>query len=322
MTVQDATQIESQSANGNFLLSVVVPMYNEEEGAKECVKRLKNVLEGMNCRYEILFVNDGSRDRTLEILKEVRIHEPNIKIVDLSRNFGHQLAITAGIDLAGGDAVIVIDGDLQDPPELFPELVAKWQEGFDVVHAKRRKREGETTFKLLTAKLYYRIIREIAQVDIPVDVGDFRLMSRRAVDGLKSLREQHRYVRGMVAWLGFNQGTVEYDRSARFAGETKYSLRRMISFSWIGLTSFSVVPLRLATFCGLISAVVGFFYAIYALVVKFYFHTAIIGWTSIVILILLLGGIQLICLGIIGEYVGKLYEEAKDRPLYLIKDVF
>lgn len=305
----------------DFLLSVVVPMYNEEQGASECVKRLKEVLSQMGCRYEILFVNDGSRDRTLSILKDERTREPNMKVIDLSRNFGHQLAITAGIDYAEGDAVIIIDGDLQDPPELFPEMVAKWQEGFDVVHAKRRKRTGETTFKLLTAKLYYRIIREIAHVDIPVDVGDFRLMSRKAVDALKQLREKHRYVRGMVAWLGFPQGTVMYDRSARFAGVTKYSLRRMISFSWIGLTSFSIVPLRLATLCGLLSAVVGFLYGIYALIVKFYYQTAIVGWTSLVILVLLLGGIQLICLGIIGEYVGKLYEESKQRPLYLINEV-
>jgi dolichol-phosphate mannosyltransferase len=302
-------------------ISVVVPMFNEEAGAAECVKRLTQVLEGMPFRYEIIFVNDGSRDRTLENLKAQKSANPNIKIVDLSRNFGHQLAITAGIDLAQGDAVIVIDGDLQDPPELFPEMAAKWQEGYDVVHAKRRKREGETTFKLLTAKIYYRLIREIAHVDIPVDVGDFRLMSRRAVDALKSLREKHRYIRGMVAWLGFNQTTVEYDRSARFAGQTHYPLSRMLSFSWIGLTSFSIVPLRLATFCGLLSALAGFLYGIYALIVKYVFHTAIIGWTSIVILILLLGGIQLLCLGIIGEYVGKLYEESKNRPLYLVKDI-
>lgn len=305
----------------DFLLSVVVPMYNEEQGASECVKRLKEVLSQMGCRYEMLFVNDGSRDRTLPILKDERTREPNMKVIDLSRNFGHQLAITAGIDYAEGDAVIIIDGDLQDPPELFPELVAKWQEGFDVVHAKRRKRTGETTFKLLTAKLYYRLISEIAHVDIPTDVGDFRLMSRKAVDALKQLREKHRYVRGMVAWLGFPQATVLYDRSARYAGVTKYSLGRMISFSWIGLTSFSIVPLRLATLCGLLSAVVGFLYGIYALIVKFYYQTAIVGWTSLVILVLLLGGIQLICLGIIGEYVGKLYEESKQRPLYLINEV-
>lgn len=305
----------------DFLLSVVVPMYNEEQGASECVKRLKEVLSQMGCRYEILFVNDGSRDRTLSILKDERSREPNMKVIDLSRNFGHQLAITAGIDLAEGDAVIIIDGDLQDPPELFPEMVAKWQEGFDIVHAKRRKRTGETTFKLLTAKIYYRLIREIAHVDIPTDVGDFRLMSRKAVDALKQLREKHRYVRGMVAWLGFPQATVLYDRSARYAGVTKYSLVRMISFSWIGLTSFSIVPLRLATLCGLLSAVVGFLYGIYALIVKFYYQTAIVGWTSLVILVLLLGGIQLICLGIIGEYVGKLYEESKQRPLYLINEV-
>lgn len=305
----------------NFLLSVVVPMYNEEDGAAECVKRLTTVLDGMQCRYEILFVNDGSGDRTLAILKEQKPAFPHIKVIDLSRNFGHQLAITAGIDIADGDAVIVIDGDLQDPPELFPEMVAKWQAGFDVVHAKRRKRQGETSFKLITAKIYYRLIKEIAQIDMPVDVGDFRLMSRRAVDALKAMREMHRYVRGMVAWVGYNQCSVEYDREARFAGRTKYSLTRMLSFSWTGLTSFSVIPLRLATLMGLASAFIGFLYGIYALVAKYILHTAIIGWTSIVIIILLLGGIQLVCLGIIGEYIGKIYEEMKNRPLYLVKEI-
>lgn len=320
MTASDQPN-STASIPDNFLLSVVVPMYNEEDGAAECVKRLSTVLEGMHCRYEILFVNDGSRDRTLAILKDQKPAFPQIKVVDLSRNFGHQLAITAGIDIADGDAVIVIDGDLQDPPELFPEMVAKWKAGFDVVHAKRRKRQGETSFKLITAKIYYRLIKEIAQIDMPVDVGDFRLMSRRAVDALKAMREMHRYVRGMVAWVGYNQCSVEYDREARFAGSTKYSLTRMLSFSWTGLTSFSVIPLRLATLLGLASAFIGFLYGIYALVAKYVLHTAIIGWTSIVIIVLLLGGIQLICLGIIGEYVGKIYEEMKNRPLYLVKEI-
>ncbi len=305
----------------DFLLSVVVPMYNEQEGAVECVNRLNTVLTELKCRYEVLFINDGSRDRTLEILRQQKPNFPNIKIIDLSRNFGHQLAITAGIDIAEGDALIIIDGDLQDPPELFGEMIAKWREGFDIVHAKRRKRPGETPFKLLTAKIYYRLINEIAHVDMPVDVGDFRLMSRRAVEALKAMREKHRYVRGMVAWLGYNITSVEYDRSTRFAGVTKYSLRRMLSFSWTGLTSFSVVPLRLATLSGLASAFAGFLYGIYAIVAKFILGTAVIGWTSIIIIVLLLGGIQLICLGIIGEYVGKIYEEAKNRPLYLVKEI-
>jgi dolichol-phosphate mannosyltransferase len=303
----------------DYLLSIVVPMYNEEQGAKECVARLKSVLQNMGCRYEIIFINDGSRDRTLEILKAER--DQNIRILNLSRNFGHQAAITAGLDYAKGDAIIIIDGDLQDPPELFPEMVAKWQAGADVVHARRKKREGETAFKLFTAKIYYRIMRQLSDIDMPVDVGDFRLMSARAKDSLMKLRERRRYVRGLVAWVGYKQDFVEYDRAERFAGETHYTLLRMLRFSMDGIASFSVVPLRISSFVGAMSAFIALLYGVYALYIKFTAH-AIIGWTSVVIVVLFLGGIQLLCLGIIGEYIGILHEEIKQRPLYIIGEVY
>jgi glycosyltransferase involved in cell wall biosynthesis len=308
--------------NSDYLLSIVVPMYNEELGTKECVRRLKSVLQSMGCRYELIFVNDGSRDSTLAMLKSEREQDNNIRIINLSRNFGHQIAITAGIDMAKGDAIIIIDGDLQDPPEIFPELVAKWQAGNDVVHARRKSREGETVFKRWTAAIYYRLIREIAHIEIPVDVGDYRLISRRAQQALLQLRERHRYVRGLVAWVGFNQAFVDYDREKRFAGTTHYPFLKMLSFSIAGLSGFSVVPLRVSSVLGALSACTAFIYACYALYTKFVANKAIDGWSSVVIVVLFLGGIQLLCLGIIGEYIGIVHEEIKGRPLYLVNDVY
>jgi glycosyltransferase involved in cell wall biosynthesis len=309
-------------SSSDYLLSIVVPMFNEESGAQECFTRLQSVLEKMACRYELLFVNDGSTDSTLGILKAARETDNNVRIIDLSRNFGHQIAITAGLDMAKGDAVIIIDGDLQDPPELFPELVAKWLEGHDVVHARRRSREGETTFKRLTAAVHYRLLRQVSNVDVPVDVGDFRLLSRQAQKAFLQLRERHRYVRGLVAWVGYKQAFVDYDRVKRFAGTTHYPLIKMLMFSLDGLASFSVVPLRLSSVLGVLSAFTAFVYGLYALYMKFVANQAIVGWTSVVIIALFLGGMQLLCLGIIGEYVGILHEEIKKRPLYLVDDKY
>ena len=312
----------SNTAPSDYLLTVVVPMYNEETGAAECVRRLQKVLTAIGCRYELLFVNDGSSDSTLSVLQEMRAADANIRIVDFSRNFGHQIAITAGLDLAQGDAIIIIDGDLQDPPELFPEMIAKWQAGADVVHARRRSRAGESAFKKGTAALYYRLMDKISSVEIPIDVGDYRLVSRRAQGALLRLRERHRYVRGLVAWVGFKQDFVDYDRDKRFAGQTHYPLLKMIAFSWHGISSFSVMPLRLASYLGIVSALVAFFYGCYALYMNYVMKSTVIGWTSIVMLVMFLGGIQLISLGIIGEYIGMLFEESKQRPLYLVNDIY
>jgi dolichol-phosphate mannosyltransferase len=309
-----------QLSASNYFLSVVVPVFNEELVIGECVKRLTEVLDGMGCRYEIIFVNDGSQDSTLALLREERARNKSICIVNLSRNFGHQIAITAGMDRARGDATIIIDADLQDPPELFPALVERWQEGFEIVHARRRVRAGESTFKRWTASIFYRLMKNLSNIDIPVDVGDFRLLSKRALMSFRQLKERHRYVRGLIAWLGYKQGFVEYDREQRFAGETKYSLRKMLRFSFDGISSFSILPLRMASGAGVLCAIAGAFYVLYALYIKLVLNQAVIGWTSMIIAVLLIGGIQLICLGIIGEYIGILHEEVKGRPLYFVND--
>jgi len=307
--------------SSDFLLSVVVPVFNEEEGLNECINRLQQVMSAIGCRWEIVFVNDGSRDGSLAILKNAKETLNNITVIDLSRNFGHQVAITAGIDFAKGDAIVTIDADMQDPPELIPELVAKWQEGYDVVHARRKNREGETIFKLWTATLFYRIVRQMSDIDLPVDVGDYRLISTKAAKALCTIREQHRYIRGLIAWLGFKQTFVDYDRRKRFAGGTKYSLIKMIRLSMDAVTAFSVVPLRLASLAGIFSAALAVFYLGYALYVKFILKTAVLGWTSVIFAVLGIGGIQLICLGIMGEYLGMMYSESKHRPLYLVNEI-
>jgi dolichol-phosphate mannosyltransferase len=304
----------------NYFLSVVVPVFNEELVIVEFVRRTQAALQNLHCDYEIIFVNDGSTDSTYALLRDEREKDPNISILNLSRNFGHQIAITAGMDHARGDATIVIDADLQDPPELFGQLVQKWQSGFDVVHARRRRRAGESAFKKWTAKVFYRLLKSISNVEIPVDVGDYRLLSRRALMSLTQLKERHRYVRGLVAWLGYHQGFVEYDRDERFAGTTKYSLLKMLRFSLDGISSFSILPLRAATLLGLMCAFGGAIYTMYALYVKFVLNGAVLGWTSIIIAVLFIGGIQLICLGIVGEYVGMLFQEVKGRPLYFISE--
>lgn len=304
----------------DFLLSVVVPVYNEELSAAESAKRLSRVLSELGCRYELLFVNDGSTDKTLDVLKSERGRNPNIKIISLTRNFGHQMAITAGMDQAKGDAVITIDGDLQDPPELIEEMLEKWREGYDVVYARRIRRLGETIFKKWAAIFFYRLVSKVSNVDIPVDVGDYRLMSRKALDAFNRIRERHRYIRGLVAWLGYKQAFVDYARDKRYAGKTKYSLMRMVNFSLDGISSFSNLPLRLVSFLGFLSALFAFFYILYALYVSLVLHTVVAGWTSVIIAVFFLGGVQLIGLGIIGEYLGMVHDESKGRPLYLVDE--
>ena len=306
------------------LISVVVPFFNEQGNVAEMLRRTGDVLDRVALEagddYEIVAVNDGSRDGTLTALRAAQLAQPRLVVVDLSRNFGHQIAATAGLETARGDAVILVDGDLQDPPELIERFLAKWREGYDVVYATRRARRGENRFKLLTANLFYRIIRRLTNVDIPVDTGDFRLMSRRVVDALGQTRERHRFLRGLVSWVGFRQTGIEYDRDARFSGATKYPISKMLRFAFDGITSFSEIPLRFATYLGFVVSAFAFVYT--AIVIGFKFAGLNEpGYTSMMVAILFLGGVQLIGIGILGEYVGRIYDQIKGRPLYLISSV-
>jgi glycosyltransferase involved in cell wall biosynthesis len=305
------------------LVSVVVPLCNEEGNVPELVHRIGDVLAralGPQDDYEIVAVNDGSSDGTLRALRAARTIEPRLVIVDLSRNFGHQVAATAGLDTARGDAVVLIDGDLQDPPELIAQFLTKWREGYDVVYATRRARKGEGFFKLLTARLFYRTIRRLTNVAIPVDTGDFRLLSRRVVDALGQTREKHRFLRGLVSWVGYNQIGVEYERDARHSGVTKYPVSKMMKFAIDGITSFSEIPLRFATYLGFVVSIIAFVYAVLVLVLKA-FGLNEPGYTSMMSAILFLGGVQLITIGIAGEYLGRIYDQVKERPLYLLSSI-
>jgi glycosyltransferase involved in cell wall biosynthesis len=302
------------------LLSIVVPVFNEAEGIQRFNETLTGVLQKIEpLSYEVIYVDDGSSDDSLAQLHQLALQNTRIKIIKFSRNFGHQIALTAGLDYAFGDAVVFIDSDLQDPPELIPQLVEKWQEGFDVVYARRLKREGESAMKLLTAKWFYRLLGKISQVDIPSDVGDYRLISRRVADRLRLLRETDRYIRGLVSWIGFPQTSVSYDRNERIAGATKYPLHKMIKFAFDGITSFSDAPLRLATWLGYCSASIAFLYLLFVLVQKLLGYT-VHGWATIMVTLLFLGGVQLICVGILGEYLGRVYHEVKRRPIYIVED--
>lgn len=299
--------------------SVIVPAYNEEEVIAESYKRLTEVMKKSGGEYELIFVNDGSRDKTIDILKDIASKDGCVKIVDFSRNFGHQVAISAGLDFATGDAVAVIDADLQDPPEVILQMIEKWREGYDVIYGKRLKRHGETMFKKLTAKVFYRFLHSMTDVNIPVDTGDFRLMDRKVCDAMRSLTEKNRYVRGLVSWVGFKQTAVEYVREERFAGETKYPLKKMIKFAGDGIISFSFKPLKLAQYLGFTTSGLSFIYLIVVIIQKLLGQT-VAGWASILAVSLLFNGIILLMLGIIGEYIGRIYDEAKGRPLYIVKD--
>jgi dolichol-phosphate mannosyltransferase len=282
---------------------------------------LEDVGSGVGDAWEVIFVNDGSKDRSLPLLRELAAAEPRYKVLSLSRNFGHQMAITAGLDRADGDAVVVMDADLQDPPEVVRQMVARWREGFDVVYGVRSRRHGETAFKKLTAAVYYRVLRAmLGGADIPIDAGDFRLMSRPVVLTLRALREHHRFVRGLVWWVGFRQTAVTYERPARFAGETKFPLRKMLRFAIDGITSFSTVPLRMATWLGLLAGLVAMGGVGWAIWSKFVQGSVVRGWTTIMILVGLGSSAQLLMTGILGEYVGRIYEEVKRRPLYIVED--
>lgn len=302
-------------------LSIVIPVYNEEGILPELYDRLTKVGEALGYTFELIFVNDGSKDRSREILSHVCSQDDRVKVIQFSRNFGHQIAITAGLDHASGDAVVVIDGDLQDPPEVIPRLVKKWQEGYEVVYAIRESREGDGLFKKLTAAIFYRLLGSFTRIEIPKDTGDFRLMSRRAVSEFRALKEKARFVRGLVSWIGFRQTGIAFARDRRLAGETKYPLRKMLRFALDAITSFSQVPLQMATYLGFVISIVCFGYIVYAILLKLLTDAPILGWASLIVAMLFLGGIQLITLGMIGEYVGRIYEEVKARPLYIIEEL-
>jgi dolichol-phosphate mannosyltransferase len=299
------------------LISVVAPVYNEEELIDAFVERAIAAVAAYD--FELVLVNDGSADSTPQLLDRLAERDPRVRVVHLSRNFGHQAALTAGLEHALGDVVAMIDADLQDPPELIPEMVQRWQEGADVVYAVRRQREGETAFKLGTASLFYKLFRKLAQVDLEPNSGDFRLLDRKALDALLSMTERSRFLRGMTVWVGFSQTAVSYERDARTAGETKYTLRKMLRFSLDAIASFSHLPLQIATYVGLISAGVAFI-AIPVVAALRLAHSYLPGFGTLTIAILLLGGIQLIALGVIGEYVGRIYDEVKHRPLYIVRE--
>jgi glycosyltransferase involved in cell wall biosynthesis len=311
------TSTPTPTARELRLLSVVAPMYNEEATAAAFYERVNNALEGVP--LEIVLVDDGSSDGTARIIDDLAASDPRVRVVRLSRNFGHQTAITAGLDHARGDAVVMIDADLQDPPEVINDLLAKWREGVDVVYAVRERRSGETRFKLATARVFYGLMGRLSDIELQPDAGDFRLMSRQALDGLLSMRERSRYLRGMTVWVGFTQAAVPYERDARYAGETKYTLRRMLGFSLDAISSFSHLPLQAATVLGFIVSFIAFL-AIPVVIGLKLADSYLPGFSTITIVILLLGGMNLIAVGIIGEYVGRIYDEVKRRPLYLVKE--
>jgi polyisoprenyl-phosphate glycosyltransferase len=299
------------------LLSIVAPVYDEEELIEKFVVRA--CAAAADFEFELVLVNDGSSDRTPELLDQIAAADARVRVIHLSRNFGHQAALTAGLEHAVGDVVAMIDADLQDPPELIPDMIAQWSQGADVVYAVRKQREGETAFKLATASWFYKLFDKLAQVDLEPNSGDFRLLDRRALDALLAMTERSRFLRGMTVWVGFNQTAVSYERDARSAGETKYTLRKMLRFSLDAIASFSHLPLQLATYVGMLSAGVAFI-AIPVVIVLRLFDSYLPGFGAITIAILLLGGIQLIALGVIGEYVGRIYDEVKHRPLYIVRD--
>lgn len=302
-------------------LSAVVPCYNEQDGVEELYRRLSRTCrDTVGDSHEIVLVNDGSRDGTLAALQALADRDPHVVVVNLSRNHGHQLALTAGLSVACGDLIFILDADLQDPPELLPEMLARIEDGADVVYGQRRERAGESAFKKLSAKAFYRLISRLSAVDIPVDTGDFRLMTRRVLEVLAAMPEQHRFVRGMVSWVGFRQEPLLYDRDPRFAGETKYPLRKMIGFASDALTGFSVVPLRLAFYLGLLGGLASVALLLYSLI-AYMLDDTVTGWTSMMTVVLFVSSIQMIMLGILGEYVGRIFMQSKQRPLFVIESV-
>ena len=301
-------------------VSLVIPMYYEEEVARECYNRVTKVLSSLQgYTYEIIFINDGSKDKTLEILEEIAIKDINVKIISFARNFGHQCAVTAGLQEVTGDAIVIIDADLQDPPELIPNMLKLWENGNEVIYGKRKNRDGESKFKLLTAKMFYQTLNALSDVDIPKDTGDFRLVDRKVVDVINSLPEHNKFLRGLFSWVGFKQIPFEYKRKERFAGKTKYPLKKMLKLASDGIISFSTKPLKIVGGLGILSMVISAFILIYAILsFIFHLHNLTAGWTSLMVTMTFLSGIILISLWMIGEYIARIYDEVKQRPQYII----
>lgn len=305
----------------DMLLTVVVPAYNEEEVLPATHRRLRTVLAGLDgVEAEIIYVDDGSRDDTPQILRALQREDSGVRVIRFSRNFGHQMAVTAGLEYAHGDAVVLIDADLQDPPEIIAEMLARWREGYHVAYGVRERRAGESLFKRVTAALFYRTLDHLTDTEIPLDTGDFRLMDRSVVEALRAMPERDRFVRGMVSWVGFRQVAVTYARAPRQAGESKYPLLKMLRFAVDGIASFSTRPLRLATYLGFLSSIIALGGIVYALAVRLLSNRWVAGWAATFVAILFVGGIQLISVGVIGEYVGRIYGEVKRRPLYVIQE--
>ncbi|MBC6991620.1 glycosyltransferase family 2 protein [Hymenobacter sp. BT491] len=301
-------------------ISIVIPIYNEEANIPALYDRLRSVLDPMGRTYEFVFVNDGSRDQSLKLIRLLADRDERVRYIDFSRNFGHQIAVTAGLDLAAGNAAVIIDADLQDPPELIPQLYKRLQEGFEVVYAKRRTRQGESAAKKYTAKLFYRLLASITNISIPVDTGDFRIISRKVIDALKMMPEQNKFIRGQISWIGYRQTYIEYDRAERAGGQTGYTYRKMIRLALDGITGFSDLPLKVATISGFLVSGIAFLVMLYTLYSRFITGDYQPGWASLMVSILFLGGVQLIAVGIIGEYIARLSANVRQRPLYIISD--
>lgn len=302
------------------MYSIIAPIYNEVGNIEELYRRIKNTMQTIGEDWELVMVDDGSTDGSTEKIRELAQKDKHVRPVIFARNFGHQLAVTAGLDYARGQAVVMIDSDLQDPPEVIADLIAKWKEGYEVVYAVRAEREGETWFKLFTASLFYRMIYRITDVNIPMDTGDFRLLDRKVVNVMKQMRERHRFLRGLSVWVGFRQAGVQYKRAARFSGQTKYPLRKMIKFAWDAITSFSYFPLQLSMYLGFIAAGISILAIPVVIVMRVMGSQYFFGQASTLIAVLFLGGVQLISLGILGEYIGRLFDQAKGRPLYIVSE--
>jgi polyisoprenyl-phosphate glycosyltransferase len=302
------------------LLSIIIPAFNEADNLSQLLQRLQSALQSITANYEVLWVNDGSSDDTLEIIKQFCAADSRHRYLSLSRNFGHQLAIMAGLNRCKGKAAVIIDSDLQDPPELIPELWKKYQQGNKVVYARRRRRKGENLFKKWTAKVFYRLLKNTTRISIPLDTGDFRLIDRQVIDILKQMPEQHKFLRGQIAWIGFKQTAVLYDRESRHSGKSGYSFLKMVHLALDGITAFSNYPLRLATITGFIVSFLSFLIILYALYSKFILDRVITGWTSLIISTMFIGGVQLITIGIIGEYISRINSDVRRRPLYVIEE--
>ena len=303
------------------LVSLIIPAFCEEQVVEVCYKRIKATMDALsNYDYELIFIDDGSYDHTLSILERMAAHDAKLKIISLSRNFGHQIAITAGLDKVSGDIAVVIDADLQDPPELIPQMLEKWEKGYEVVYAKRTAREGEKRLKRWTASFFYWFLNRLTDIKIPQNTGDFRLMDKKVVMELRKIKERNRFLRGLSSWVGFSQTSIEYKRDQRYAGETKYSLRKMLKFALDGIFSFSQKPLKIALNIGFFSIFLGLLLIIYVFLGKIFFPDITVpGWASLLIAVVFFGGVQLFTIGIIGEYIGRIYDEIKNRPLYIIK---